>query len=43
MLLNTYVFIINDDGGGSNISIPNFFGKWVSLFSRASETKAYLK
>lgn len=27
VLSKAYVFIINDDGGGSNISIPNFFGK----------------
>ena len=38
-----YVFVVDDDGDSNNISIPIFFCVWVSLFSRASETKACLK
>ena len=40
--VGVYVFVVVD-GGGNNILIPNFFCVWVSLFSRASETKICLK
>ena len=39
--VGVYVFVVG--GGGNNILIPNFFCVWVSLFSRASETKICLK
>ena len=40
--IGVYVFV-GLDGGGNHILIPNIFCVWVSLFSRASETKVCLK